>query len=56
MVLLSVHLQGFVDDLHLECANIILTGKVDSIERVVEHAKLKNANPHADTIEKNVGW
>ncbi len=52
MVLLSSHLQGFIDDLHLEAANIVLANKVNSIERVVEHAKPRNANPHADIIER----
>ncbi len=52
MVLLSSHLQGFIDDLHLEAANIVLEYKVNDIEKVVEHAKLRNANPHADVVEK----
>jgi hypothetical protein len=52
MVLLSSHLQGFIEDLHLESANIVLAEKVNDIEKVVEHAKPRNANPHADVVEK----
>jgi hypothetical protein len=55
MVLLSAHLQGFVEDLHSEAANIILAGKVANIERVIENAKPRNFNPHADIIEKIFG-
>ena len=52
MVLLSSHLQGFIDDLHSEAARIVLTGKVVDISKVIEQAKPRNSNPHADIIEK----
>ena len=52
IVLLSAHLQGFIDDLHLECAHIMLVGKVQDIEKVAKRAKPRNANPHADIVEK----
>ncbi len=51
-VLLCAHLQGFIEDLHKEAANIILAGRVNNIDNVVKQAKLGNANPHADIIEK----
>lgn len=51
-VLLSAHLQGFVEDLHSETANIVLTGKVNDIAKVIDQAKPRSSNPHADIIEK----
>lgn len=51
-VLLCSHLQGFVDDLHREAATFTLRGKVASIDDVVKLVRPKNANPHADVIEK----
>src|SRR5208337_1533822 len=45
-VLLCAHFQGFVDDLHKELADKLLTGKVASVDEIVKLAKQRNANPH----------
>lgn len=50
-VLLCSHLQGFVDDLHCETANIVLEGKVHNIDKTIKLIKPRNANPHVEVIE-----
>jgi hypothetical protein len=52
MVLLSAHLQGFIEDLHSEAANIILAHKAANIPKIIENSKPRTFNPHADVIEK----
>ncbi len=54
-VLLTAHFQGFVDDLHKDLATKLLTGKVTSVDEVIELAKPRNANPHSQIIEKMFG-
>lgn len=51
-VLLCSHLQGFIDDIHLEVAHIVLRGKVASIEETVKLVKPRNSNPHVEVINK----
>jgi hypothetical protein len=52
IVLLSAHLQGFVEDLQFEAANIVLKDKVSDIEKIAKNAIPRGVNPHADVIEK----
>ncbi len=51
-VLLSSHLQGFVDPLHNETAIVALTGKVEKPEDTIKLIKPRNFNLHVDVIEK----
>ena len=51
-VLLTAHFQGYIDDLHKETANIVLAGKVKSVDEILKLIKPRNANPHVDIIEK----
>ncbi|MBB3141107.1 HEPN domain-containing protein [Halomonas organivorans] len=50
-VLLCSHLQGFIDDLHREAANIVLNGKVQDVGKTIKLIKPRNANPHVEVIE-----
>ncbi len=50
-VLLCSHLQGFIDDLHKEAANYVLSGRVQDIDKTIKLIKPRNANPHVDIIE-----
>lgn len=52
VVLLSAHLQGYIDNLLSETAHIVLCNKVKDINRLLELSKPQAANPHPDVIEK----
>lgn len=54
-VLLCAHFQGFVEDLHRELGQKLLTGRVASVDDIIKLAKQRNANPHPDVIEKMFG-
>ncbi|HMV46170.1 MAG TPA: HEPN domain-containing protein [Blastocatellia bacterium] len=51
-VLLTAHFQGFIDDLHKETANIVLSGKVSNVDDIIKLVKPRNANPHVGIIEQ----
>lgn len=51
-VLLTAHFQGFVDDLHLEAATVLLTGKVADVNKLVKLVRPRIGNPHTDVIER----
>lgn len=51
-VLLTAHFQGFVDDLHKETANIVLSSKVSNVDDIIKLVKPRNANPHVGIIEQ----
>jgi len=51
-VLLTSHLQGFVDELHEETANIVLRGKAKDIPSVVSLVRPRNSNPHPYVIDQ----
>jgi hypothetical protein len=50
-LMLCSHLQGFVDDLHLETARYILRGRVTNPEDIAKLTRPRAANPHANIIE-----
>jgi len=51
-VLLCSHLQGFIEDLHKEAAQLTLAGKAKCIDDVVKLVRPPNSNPHPNIIDK----
>ena len=51
IALLSGHLQGFLTDLHEEAARALLTGKVDSLEALIEVSPTQS-NPNEHNINR----
>lgn len=52
MVLLSAHLQGYVEDLYSETAQCLLSNKVKDVEALIRHGRDSFSNPHANKIEQ----
>lgn len=51
MVLLSAHLQGYIEDVYADAARILLEGKVSDIDALIEQAQSHFPNPHAHRID-----
>ena len=51
MVLLSAHLQGYIEDVYAEAARIMLEDKVRDVEVLIERALAGFSNPHAQRID-----
>ena len=51
-VLLSAHLEGFVEDLHGEAARLLLTNKINDLSVLVKSAHDMFRNPTPDQIER----
>ena len=51
-LLAFAHFQGFVDDLHLELAQIVLRGRAANPTKIAELVKVPRANPHTEVIDK----
>ena len=51
-VLLCSHFQGFVEDLHDECARIVLDGKVQNVDNTIKLIKPRHSNPHSEVINQ----
>lgn len=68
MVLLSAHLQGYIEELHAEAAQSLLGKVVNDVASLVDRAQQNFSNPRAYRIEQlfrslgmpnvlnNVGW
>jgi len=52
MVLLSAHLQGYVEDLFSEATGAMLGNKVKDVEALIEQALSGFSNPHAYRIDR----
>ena len=52
IVLLSAHLQGYIEDVYEEAARRLLRNAVKSVEALVYEARGRFSNPHADVIER----
>jgi hypothetical protein len=52
IVLLSAHLQGFIQDIYSEAAHVVLNGKVRDIDSLISRGKKSFGNPHAYRIEQ----
>jgi len=52
IVLLSAHLQGYIEDLFNESAEILLSNKVRDITALIEQNRSGFSNPHAYRIDR----
>jgi len=52
IVLLSAHLQGYIEDLHAEAANYLFSSTVRDLNALITEAQGKFSNPHAYRIEQ----
>ncbi len=52
IVLMSTHLEGFIEDLHEEAARVLLSGKVKDIGPLVADAHWRFQNPRTQSIEE----
>ena len=52
IVLLSAHLQGYIEDLHAEAANRLFSTTVLDVNALIVEAQSKFSNPHAFHIEQ----
>jgi hypothetical protein len=51
MVLLSAHLQGYIEDVFSEAAKAMLDGKVKDVDALIEQALSGFSNPHAYRVD-----
>ena len=52
IVLLSAHLQGYIEDLHAEAANHLFSSTVMDVNALITEAQSKICNPHDYRIEQ----
>ena len=50
MVLLSAHLQGYIEDVYDEATHLLLDGKIRNVNMLIRQAKRTFSNPHANRI------
>jgi hypothetical protein len=51
VALLSAHLQGYLVDVHRECAHALLRSKVESVDAIIDEAPT-SGNPNVDNITR----
>ena len=55
IVLLSAHLEGYIEDVYSEAATVLLEGKVKNLEVLVKNAQDSFQNPRPRAIEQLFG-
>jgi len=52
IVLLSAHLQGYIDDVYAEAAHALLNTKIRDVDALVERARKSFRNPRSEAIDQ----